>query len=295
MITLQQITKEYGKVKAVDELSFEVPQGEIFGLIGPNGAGKTTTIRMIMNIIAPDKGKILFNGKQIVEEDKDRIGYLPEERGLYKKTKVNELLLYLGRLKGKDDDFLQKNIDYWLDRFQLTPWKESKVEKLSKGMSQKIQFIASIVHDPEILILDEPFSGLDPVSTDLLRESIGEIAKSGKTIIFSTHIMEQAEKICNKILLLNKGKAVVYGPLSEIKDQFGKRSVVVEFIGDGSFIKELPQVEKVIEYPQYMEIALTEKGDADTLLKALIEQVSIRKFEIVAPSLHNIFISLIKE
>ena len=295
MIKLQHITKQYGEIKAVDDLSFEAPKGEIFGLIGPNGAGKTTTIRMIMNIIAPDSGTILFNGNQLVEEDKDRIGYLPEERGLYKKSKVNDLLLYLGRLKGKDDATLQHNIDYWLERFQLSRWKEAKVEELSKGMTQKIQFIAAVVHDPDILILDEPFSGLDPVSTDLLRESIDQIAKSGKTIIFSTHIMEQAEKICSQILLLNRGKVVIYGQLNNIKDQFGKHSVVVDFVGDGSFIKDLPQVERVIEYPQYIEIALADGADSDSLLKELCGKVSIRKFEIVAPSLHNIFISLVKE
>ncbi|MDC7244621.1 MAG: ATP-binding cassette domain-containing protein [Sphaerochaetaceae bacterium] len=295
MISLEKVTKEYGSTKAVEDLSFNAPEGGIFGLIGPNGAGKTTTIRMIMNIIEPDQGSILFDGEPLVEKDKDRIGYLPEERGIYKKSKVNDLLIYLGRLKGRSDDFLQNNIDLWLDRFQLSRWKDSKIEELSKGMTQKIQFIASVVHDPDILILDEPFSGLDPVSTDLLRESIARIAKSGKTILFSTHIMEQAERICNQIVLLNKGKAVVNGPLNKIKDEFGTRSVVVDFTGDGSFIKNLPQVEKVIEYPQYIEIALKDGADTDELLKQLIQYVSIRRFEIVAPSLHNIFVSLIKE
>jgi ABC-2 type transport system ATP-binding protein len=295
MIELKQVSKQFGSVTAVDNLSFSTGKGEIFGLLGPNGAGKSTTIRMIMNILAPDQGTILFDGKPLTEQDKDRIGYLPEERGLYKKAKVHDLLLYLGRLKGKPDDLLNRNIDYWLDTFELREWKSSKVEELSKGMAQKIQFIAAVVHDPEIMFFDEPFSGMDPVSTDLLRESIDQIAAQGKTVLFSTHIMEQAEKICSKIMLINHGKELVYGSLDEIKDRFGTRSVIVEFSGDGSFIQKLPQVERVIQYPRYSEIALADGADPDALLRSLTGKISIRKFEIVAPSLHNIFIALVKK
>ncbi|MGM0431188.1 MAG: ABC transporter ATP-binding protein [Spirochaetota bacterium] len=295
MVELQNIVKHYGKIPAVDGISFTAEKGKIFGLLGPNGAGKTTTIRMIMNIIAPDEGTILFDGRPMREQDKDRIGYLPEERGLYKKMKVGELLLYLGRLKGKEDSELLENIDRWLDYFELSKWKFNKVEELSKGMSQKIQFIASVAHDPQIVFFDEPFSGLDPVSTDMLRETISDLARQEKTVLFSTHIMEQAEKICDTIFLINAGKKVVAGPLDEVKDQFGRRSVIVEFSGDGSFIHTLPQVEKVITYPRYIEIALVDGADPDALLTQLAGNISIRKFEIVAPSLHNIFISLVKK
>ncbi|MBN2050309.1 MAG: ATP-binding cassette domain-containing protein [Spirochaetales bacterium] len=295
MIELREVRKQFDTVTAVDGISFTTDKGEIFGLLGPNGAGKTTTIRMIMNIIAPDEGTILFENTALTEEDKNRIGYLPEERGLYKKVKVNDLLLFLGRLKEKQDSLLQQNIDTWLNRFDLLKWKHNKVEELSKGMAQKVQFIASVVHDPDIMFFDEPFSGLDPVSTDMLREAIHDMAAAGKTVLFSTHIMEQAEKICSKILLMNGGREVAYGPLEEIKNRYGRNSVIVEFDGDGSFIEGLPQAAHVVRYPRYVEITLAEKANTDELLKALAGRLSIRKFEIVSPSLHKIFIDLVKK
>jgi ABC-2 type transport system ATP-binding protein len=294
MIELQHISKQYGSLHAVEDLSLHAHKGEIFGLLGPNGAGKSTTIRMIMNIIAPDSGNILFDGAPIADSIKDNIGYLPEERGLYKKSKVNDLLMYLGRLKGKNDDELASAIDMWLNQFSLQEWKHRKVEELSKGMAQKVQFISCVIHNPEILFLDEPFSGLDPVSTDFMRDTIVELAKKGTTILFSTHIMEQAEKICNRILLMNKGKSVIYGELDEIKQKLGHKSIIVEFSGDGSFIETLPQVERVIKFPKYVEITLKEHSDTNMLLTQLTSKILIRKFEIVSPSLHNIFVSQVK-
>ena len=294
MIELQHISKQYGSLHAVEDLSLHAHKGEIFGLLGPNGAGKSTTIRMIMNIIAPDSGNILFDGAPIADSIKDNIGYLPEERGLYKKSKVNDLLMYLGRLKGKNDDELASAIDMWLNQFSLQEWKHRKVEELSKGMAQKVQFISCVIHNPEILFLDEPFSGLDPVSTDFMRDTIVELAKKGTTILFSTHIMEQAEKICNRILLMNKGKSVIYGELDEIKQKLGHKSIIVEFSGDGSFIETLPQVERVIKFPKYVEITLKENSDTNMLLTQLTSKILIRKFEIVSPSLHNIFVSQVK-
>lgn len=245
-----------------------------------------------MNIIAPDSGTILFDGKPLSEADKQRIGYLPEERGLYRKNRVNDLLLYLGRLKGKPVEQLQRNIDYWLDFFELSDWKLSKVEELSKGMAQKVQFITSVVHDPEILFFDEPFSGLDPVSTDALRDAVQEMAKQGKTVLFSTHIMEQAEKICSRIFLINGGSEVVSGPIDSVKDRFGHRCVIVEYSGDASFVQALSQVEDVSWYPKYLEITLKDNADTDALLRELVKHLSVRKFEIVAPSLHRIFVDL---
>ncbi len=291
MIELKEVCKSFENVKAVDNISFKAKKGEIFGLLGPNGAGKSTTIRMIMNILMPDNGAILFDGKPVIEKDKERIGYLPEERGLYKKVKVNELLLYFASLKGRQKTFSRKRIDYWLDRFDLTDWKERKTEELSKGMSQKVQFIASLVHDPDLLFLDEPFSGIDPVSTDLMIDTILDLQKQGKTILFSTHIMENAEKICNTIFLIHKGKEVISGPLDKIKDTYGKRAIVIEFDGDGGFLDTLPFVEQAVWYPRWVEVNLSESGTPEMLLRALLGKVQIRKFEIRSPSLHSIFIS----
>ena len=293
MIEVRNVSKSFESVHAVSDVSFTAESGEIFGLIGPNGAGKSTTIRMIMNIIAPDDGNILFDGSPLVEKDKERIGYLPEERGLYKKVKVNDMLMYLGELKGADRGLVQRNIDLWLGRFDLTEWKLKPISELSKGMSQKIQFIAAVAHDPEILFFDEPFAGLDPVSSDLLRESIIELSRTGKTVLFSTHIMEQAEKLCNRIFLINKGKRVVYGPLEEIKDAHGSNTVVVEYDGDGAFISKLPGVARATSYQRWIELELKDGGSPDDLLAALVNRVSIRRFEVMAPSLHSIFVSLV--
>lgn len=290
MIEVKSIKKTFGDITAVSDISFTANRNEIFGLIGPNGAGKSTTIRMIMNILAPDDGQILFDGNPIQEKDKERIGYLPEERGLYKKVKVNEMLIYLAKLKNADIQESQERIDYWLDRFDLMQWKEAKIEELSKGMGQKVQFIASMAHDPELIFLDEPFAGLDPVSSDQLRDSILDLGKQGKTILFSTHIMEHAEKICNSIFLINKGREVISGRVEDVKDTHGKKSVIVEFDGNSEFVKDLAMVKKVITYPRYLEIELTDDGDPDVLLKKLVDNVSVRKFEITTPSLHKIFV-----
>lgn len=294
MIELRHVSKQFGSLYAVEDLSFSTTKGEIFGLLGPNGAGKTTTIRMIMNIIAPDTGSILFDNELIADSIKEKIGYLPEERGLYKKVTVNDALLYFGRLKGKKDDELEKAIDMWLSSFSLLEWKYKKIEELSKGMAQKIQFIASVIHNPHILFLDEPFSGLDPISTDFMRETIVNLANNGTTILFSTHIMEQAEKICNNILIMNRGKKVLYGSVDAIKEKLGHTSVIVEFSGDGSFIDTLDEVKHIIRYPKYVELTLKENSSTNKLLSKLTSHLTLRKFEIVTPSLHSIFISKIK-
>jgi ABC-2 type transport system ATP-binding protein len=290
MIEVEDVRKHFGEVHAVDGLSFTAYPNEIFGLIGPNGAGKTTTIRMIMNILAPDSGEILFDGRRISEADKARIGYLPEERGLYRKITVNDMLLYLATLKGAGRASSQERIDRWLGAFDLLGWKDKEIQQLSKGMSQKIQFIGAVAHDPPILFFDEPFSGLDPVSTDLLRNAILEMRDEGKTILFSTHIMEQAERLCNRILLVNKGRELVSGPLDEVKSRYGTRTVVVEYDGDGHFLDDLPQADVVTRYPRWVEVQLADGADADELLAALVGRVSIRRFELVSPSLHRIFV-----
>ncbi len=290
MIEVNNVSKSFGSVRAVDGVSFETRPGEILGLIGPNGAGKSTTIRMIMNIIGPDSGSILFNGKPLAESDKRRIGYLPEERGLYRKVKVGEMLRYLGELKGASSQELEPRIDAWLDTFGLGGWKDRKISELSKGMSQKVQFIAAVAHDPDILFFDEPFAGLDPVSADILRDAIVALSREGKTVLFSTHIMEQAERICHRIFLMDHGAQVMYGSLDEIKNSQGDHAVVVEFDGDGNVFDEIDGIKSISRFPRYVELYPADSTPPDRILVALAGKISIRRYEVMAPSLHSIFV-----
>jgi ABC-2 type transport system ATP-binding protein len=293
MIELRDVRKSFGELKAVDGVSLSTGAGEVFGLLGPNGAGKSTTIRMIMKILAPDSGSILFNGKPILEEDKSRIGYLPEERGLYRKVKIGEMLLYLASLKGANPASSARRLDELLERFGLAKWKRRPPEELSKGMAQKAQFIAAVLHDPEFIFLDEPFSGLDPVSTDELRVAVLELAQDGKTVLLSTHNMEVAEKICSRILIMDHGRVVVSGPLADIKGRYGKNCVSVEFDGELD-LERLPLPVSVISrFPRYVEMELAEGTSAQEVLAALVGRVSIRRFEVVAPSLHGIFVQIV--
>ncbi len=293
MIEVHAVSKSYGALAAVDRLSFVAREGEIFGLIGPNGAGKTTTIKMIVNILAPDSGEILFSGRPMREEDKSRIGYLPEERGLYRKVRVNDMLLYLADLKGRPRHESQPVIEQWLSRFGLAQWKHRRIDELSKGMAQKVQFIAAVAHGPELLFFDEPFAGLDPVSADLFLESMRSFAREGRTVLFSTHIMDHAERICNRILLIDRGREVVSGTLAEVKERYGRNSVVVEFDGDIEFVKSLPYVSGVMSYPRWVEVELNRRGAHTELFQALAGRVSVTRFELVAPSLHKIFVDLV--
>jgi len=293
MIELRSVSKSFGDVAAVRDISFSTTEGEIFGLLGPNGAGKSTTIKMIMNILAPDSGAILFNGKSISEADKDRIGYLPEERGLYRKVKINEMLLYLASLKNADPVAAERRLDEWLERFDLKEWKTRTPETLSKGMAQKVQFIAAVLHDPEFIFLDEPFSGLDPISTDALREFVLELAGRGKTILFSTHNMEVAEKICSRILVIDHGREIISGSLAEIKSRYGHNTVVAEFDGNIDFGTLSGMVANVTRYPRWVEIELAPSASPQDLLRTLVAQVAIRRFEVVSPSLHRIFVEIV--
>jgi len=294
-LAVVEVSKSYGALRAVDELSFEAFPGRIYGLLGPNGAGKTTTIRMIMNIIVPDRGRILFDAGAIQTGDKNRIGYLPEERGLYGKMVVNELLLYFASLKGKSRAAVQPSIDRWLERFDLMEWKSKKVDELSKGMAQKLQFVVSIIHDPDLVVLDEPFAGLDPVSTEQLRKAVLELGERGKTILLSTHIMEQAERMCSEILIIDHGRELLSGPVERVKSRFGRNSVVIEFDGDARIIRDCELVANLIEYPRWVEAELAEGANADRLLACLVGKVAIRRFEVVAPSLHKIFVDRLKK
>ena len=293
MIELKSVSKSFGQVRAVDKISLTTREGEILGLLGPNGAGKSTIIKMILNILAPDSGSILFNGSPLQESDKDHIGYLPEERGLYRKVKINEMLLYLASLKNADRSAVEKRLDKWLARFDMAGWKTRTPEALSKGMAQKVQFIASILHEPEFLFLDEPFSGLDPVSTDVLREAVLELGSRGTTILFSTHNMEVAEKICSRILVMDHGREVISGSLADIKSRYGHNTVAVEFDGAIDFESLAGLVRNVSRFPRWVEVELLEGASPQALLKALVEQVSVRRFEVVSPSLHRVFVELV--
>ena len=295
LLVLEDVVKRFSRIVAVDGLSVQIPQGSIYGFLGPNGAGKTTTIRMIMNIIHPDSGRITVFGQEHAESLKERIGYLPEERGLYKKMRVKDILRYFGQLKGVPRAHVKASVSNWLEKVELTKWADSKVEELSRGMQQKIQFVAAIVHSPDLIILDEPFAGLDPVNTDLLKKAILGLRDEGKTVVFSTHVMEQAEKLCDSILLIDKGKKVLDGPLNEIKDSYKSNSVIVEYKGDGDSIAGLDQVESVAGSDGRIEISLSEGAEVQALLRAMLDKVEIERFEVKRPSLEEIFIRSVKE
>ncbi len=293
MIELRSVSKSFGEVRAVREVSFTAREGEIFGLLGPNGAGKSTTIKMIMNILTADAGEILFNGRRITEADKDRIGYLPEERGLYRKVKLGEMLLYLASLKNADMPAAVRRLDRWLARFDLADWKNRTPDSLSKGMAQKAQFIAAVLHDPEFIFLDEPFSGLDPVSTDVLREAVLELGQKGKTILFSTHNMETAERLCTRILVIDHGREVISGTLADIKARRGHNTVVAEFDGELAESALAGSAAAVRRFPRWVEIEIAQGATAQDVLKTLVGLVAVKRFELVAPSLHTIFVDAV--
>lgn len=290
-LRVESVTKRFGDFTAVDGLSFEVRAGRVFGFLGPNGAGKTTTIRMIVGITAPDEGRIELFGERMSSKMQDRIGYLPEERGLYKKMKVVDQLRYFAALKdvsGKDAD---RRIDRWLERMNLAEWKNKKTTDLSKGMQQKIQFIATVLHDPDLLILDEPFSGLDPVNVEFMIEVLAEFKKKDKTVIFSTHLMETAERLCHDIILINKSHKVIGGSLREVKASYGKNLIALRAAGGEAVLSDRLLVAAAVEHSDEIEIELADGASDQKLLRALIESgATITKFEAVEPSLNDIFI-----
>jgi len=293
-LKLENIRKEFDGKAAVDNLSLDIPKGIIFGIIGPNGAGKTTTIRMIMNIIAPDAGKIYFDGREVGDDFKDHVGYLPEERGLYKKLTLSEVMIYMAELKGAPAGQTRERIDSWLNKMDLLEYKDNKVEDLSKGMQQKLQFITTILHDPEIIILDELFSGLDPINMELIKNVLLDLKRAGKTILFSTHVMEQAEKLCDNICMISYGKKVIDGTMSNVRAQFGKNTLQIDIEGDGAFIKDLPGVTEMTEFNNYIELQLAEGAEPSEILKTVIGRVKVNRFEVVEPSLYKIFIDMAK-
>ena len=294
-LQLKNVRKAYQGHVAVQGLDLEVPKGSVFGLLGPNGAGKTTSIRMAMDIIGPDTGEVLILGRKADKGLRDRIGYMPEERGLYQKMIVEELLVFMAELKGIRPAESKKRMIPWLEKLGLGGWHRKKANELSKGMQQKVQFIQTLLHDPEILILDEPMSGLDPVGTNVMRDAMIELSRAGKTLIVSSHQMATVEQMCDRVALINKGQKVLDGRVSEIKASYGKNTVNLAFEGDGSFLKGLPGVASVNDHGRYAELKLGPGADPQSILRAASDKLKITRFEVVEPSLHDIFVERVTE
>jgi ABC-2 type transport system ATP-binding protein len=298
-VQLKGINKRYGAKVAVDELDLEVPRATICGLLGPNGAGKTTTIRIILDIIGADSGKVEVLGGQLTPPLRDRIGYLPEERGLYPKMKVLEHLIFLGVIKGAPRLVAAERAKNWLERLELGEWGDKRVQDLSRGMQQKVQFIGTVLHEPELLILDEPFSGLDPLNVDLLKEIVVEERSRGATVLFSTHNMEQAERLCERVVMIKDARKVLDGSLTTIRHEAwleGQRRVLVAFEGDGSFLKESTLLSNVEDRGTHFAVSLADNVEPQAVLESLIRAgVTISRFEVGEPSLHEIFVARARE
>ena len=294
VVELRDVTKRFDEFIAVEGLTFSVRKGTIFGFLGPNGAGKTTSIRMIVNITAPDDGEIRLFGEPVTSQAQQRTGYLPEERGLYKKMKVKDQLIFFANLKGIDAGEAGRRADFWLEKMELADWTNKTPVEMSKGMQQKVQLISTILHDPDFLILDEPFSGLDPVSAELLKSVILDLKNQGKTIIFSTHQMEQAEQMCDDICLINRGRKVLGGSVKEVKRSFGRNTVILDYEGDGAFLPA-DLIKRQKQFASYSELSLADGVDAQEILqRAMSSGVRIQRFELVEPSLNDIFIESVK-
>lgn len=293
MLTVQDLVKRFSSVVAVNGVSFTVNAGEIFGLLGPNGAGKTTTIRMILHILEPDGGTILYDGSPFAEATRNVLGYLPEERGLYKKSKVIDTLLYFGELRGLTRTQARDRARAWLQRLELAGQENRKVEEFSKGNQQKIQFIASVIHDPSLIILDEPFSGLDPVNQLLFKDILLDMKQEGKAIILSTHQMDQAERLSDSLCLINRGAVVLGGAVRDVKQRYGKNTLHVEFDGDGGFMESLPGVQRTLLYERSAELELEAGATTRTVIDAINPRVELRKVELLEPSLHSIFLQVV--
>lgn len=295
-VSIDCISKSFGEFTAVSELSLAVYPGRVFGLLGPNGAGKTTTIRMIVNITAPDSGRIELFGQQVSPALQDRIGYLPEERGLYKKMKIGDQIKYFAALKSVSGKDAEERVNHWLTRLKLMEWKNRKASELSKGMQQKVQFVSAIIHEPDLVILDEPFSGLDPVNVEVLKEIILELKAAGKTIIFSTHQMEVAERICDDICLMNRSRKILEGSIRDVKRGFSRNAVALRINGGEAVLKNQSLISHLNRHSDGVEVLLTQGASAQQLLKELIAADTIvERFEMIEPSLHDIFIEKVTE
>ncbi len=290
-VLLERVTKRFDSIAAVSDLSLRVKQGAIFGLLGPNGAGKTTTLRMLMRVLIPDQGTIQVLGQPLTDRTQDLIGYLPEERGLYPRMQARKVLIFLAALKGIPETEAERRAREWLARLELADWAEKKIIDLSKGMQQKAQFIAAILHQPPLLILDEPFAGLDPINAGVIKDIILELRSGGTTVILSTHRMEQVEMMCDSICLINRGRAVLDGDLRAIKQSYGKNTVRIEYSGDGDFLNLPAVVENVNRFGALVEVKLRPGADPQEILKAAVQRgARLTRFELVEPPLNDIFI-----
>jgi len=296
VLEINSVSKSYSNHLALDDVSLAVPEGQIFGLLGPNGAGKTSLIRIINQITMPDKGALLFNGQPLNSNHISQIGYLPEERGLYKKMKVGEQALYLAQLKGLSEKEAKKALKIWFERFEITPWWNKKVEELSKGMAQKIQFITTVLHQPKLLIFDEPFSGFDPINATLIKDEILRLKAQGTSIIFSTHRMESVEELCDHIALIDQSKKILDGPINQIKEQYKQQIYKVDFAStDLTFLENLPQHLQLISKNKHQaEIQIVKENSASDLIRFLIDQSDIKGFEEKVPNINEIFIRTVK-
>lgn len=298
MISIQGVTKRYANHTAIDGINIEIPEKCIYGLLGPNGAGKTSLIRILTQITAADEGKILFNGEPLSAEHISIMGYLPEERGLYKKMKIGDQVLYFARLKGLTKMEAKKRIKYWFDKFEIDSWRNKKVEELSKGMAQKVQFINTILHDPKLIILDEPFSGFDPVNAELIKDEILELRDKGATVILSTHRMESVEQMCDNVALIHKSKIVLEGELVSIKEKYKTGEYIAEFKGElnGTLsAAEIESTEITKRGDTLVKMKLKEGEQPNTLIGQLMSSVQIHSFREVLPGINDIFISIVKE
>jgi ABC-2 type transport system ATP-binding protein len=295
LLAIKNVIKRYDGHTAVDDLSLTIEPGGVFGLLGPNGAGKTTTIRMVMNILEPDEGSISLFDEPINEKAKEKIGYLPEERGMYRKMKVIDQLIFLGEIKGISSSVAEKRAKEWLGRVELADWADKTVETLSKGMQQKIQFISTVLHNPQLVILDEPFSGLDPINTQLLKDIIIEMKDEGRTVVLSTHLMDQVEKLCQSICLIDRGRKVLEGKLTDIKMEFSKNVISLRYDGDKKKLEDHPKVEKINEFGKELSLTLSEGTDPNEILRYALDSGRVDRFEVGEMSLHDIFITKVGE
>ncbi|TDL35400.1 ABC transporter ATP-binding protein [Jeotgalibacillus sp. S-D1] len=287
---INQVTKRFGGHLAVDKLSLTIPEKSMFGFLGANGAGKTTTFRMMLGLLDASEGKITWNGQSIGYHNSNNVGYLPEERGLYPKMKVKNQIIYLARLRGMDKKEAEKELIYWLDRFKVPEYENKRVEELSKGNQQKIQFIAAILHKPELIILDEPFSGLDPVNVELLKDAVRDIQQRGATIIFSSHRMEHVEELCESLCIIHKGKPIVDGGLREIKRSFGKKNLLIDADFDLTYLHSFPDVVKMKKRMDGVELQIKNEEVSQAILREISGKGFIRQFSLEEPSLNDIFI-----
>ena len=289
-IRLIGVRKAYSGHVAVKDLSLEIPRGSVYGLLGPNGAGKTTTLRMVMSVLGADAGAVEILGRPADAAARDRIGYMPEERGLYPRMVLEEQLLFFAALKGVGRQEAGRRMGPWLERLGLAEWRRRKLNELSKGMQQKAQLVATLLHEPDILILDEPFSGLDPVGADVMRELFLDLRRQGRTLVLSSHQMETVERLCDAIALINRGEKILEGGVAEVKGRHGKNTLVLAYEGDGAFLGGLPGVRAVSDFGRYVEVKMAEGADPQAILREAVARLRVSRFEVVEPSLHDIFV-----